>query len=209
MIRKITSKIPQERHACLQTGLSTVSIGSPHHQLAYIFLNLLRGDLSEEEKEVIDGIQEYVEEAEYQPGSSVFMKNTHPDAFFIVTKGAVAIPDDRKGSLSMIHSGAGAVKRRQSLSSSNLLGMDGDDGEHKSIESFHKVGGCIGYCDFLLERYRTFDAVAAPNEGATVAVFTRANMDRMKKENEKLSVIVQKLLLRASLMDLANCTCHN
>lgn len=211
LIQKITSKTPRERHSILQTGLSTLSTGNPHHQLTYIFLNVLRGDLSAAEKELVDGIQDYCEEAEYQPGAEIFHKNTHPDAFYIVVKGAVAVPRDRKGNLlsSMIQSGAGAVKSEQSLSSSNLLGMVGDDGEHKSVESFHKVGGCFGYCDFLLERYRTFDAIAAPNEGATVAVFTRATMQRMKNENEPLFVIVQKLLLRASLMDLANCTCHN
>mmetsp|Transcript_6361 Transcript_6361/g.11333 ORF Transcript_6361/g.11333 Transcript_6361/m.11333 type:complete len:151 (-) Transcript_6361:130-582(-) len=136
-------------------------------------------------------------------------KNTHPSSFYIVLKGSVAVPRDRQGSLpSMVMSGAG-VQKKQSLSSSNLLGMMGDDGEHKSVESFHKVGGIFGYCDFLLERYRTFDAVAASSDGAIVAEFTKGNMDKMKKDNAPLYNIVQKLLLRASLGDLANCTCHN
>ena len=187
-----------------------MSLSPPHHQLTYIFLNVLRGELSVEEKKVVDGIVSYYEEARYQPGETIFQKNTHPDAFYIVVKGAVAVPHDRRGSLPMmIRSGAGAIERPQSLSSSNLLGMLGDDGEHKSVESFHKVGGTFGYCDFMLERYRTFDAIASPNEGATVAVFTRINLNKMEAENRPLYVIVQKLLLRASLMDLANCTCHN
>lgn len=210
MIQRVTSKVPHKKHGSLTTALSTLSTASPHHALTYIFLNTLRGDLSEEEKEVVDKIQPHYEEVEYRPGEPIFQKNTHPDSFFIVVKGAVAVPRDRKGLMSsMIHSGAGAVKSEQSLSASNLLGMIGDDGQHKSVESFHKVGGIFGYCDFLLERYRTFDAVAATNEGATVAVFTRAKMEQMKNENEPLYNIVQRLLLRASLMDLANCTCHN
>ncbi|KAL7544042.1 hypothetical protein ACHAXR_013481 [Thalassiosira sp. AJA248-18] len=209
LIQRVTFKVPRERHACLQTALSTMSTGSPHHQLTYIFLSVLQGDLSEEEKVVVDGVQSHYEEATFQPGDTIFQKNTHPDAFYVVVSGAVAVPKDRKGSSSMIHSGAGAVKGKESLSSSNLLGVFDEDGEHKSVESFHKVGGIVGYCDFLLERYRTFDAVAAPNVGARVAVFTRANMEKMKNENRPLYVIVQKLLLRASLMDLANCTCHN
>jgi len=74
---------------------------------------------------------------------------------------------------------------------------------------FNLVGGIFGYCDFLLERYRSFDAVATSSSGAMVAVFTRVNLNKMKRENAPLYVIVQQLLLRASLSDLANCTCHN
>eukprot|EP00571_Detonula_confervacea_P008034 CAMPEP_0172316884 /NCGR_PEP_ID=MMETSP1058-20130122/29856_1 /TAXON_ID=83371 /ORGANISM="Detonula confervacea, Strain CCMP 353" /LENGTH=901 /DNA_ID=CAMNT_0013031315 /DNA_START=50 /DNA_END=2755 /DNA_ORIENTATION=+ len=208
LIRRVLPKVPYEQH--LQSRLSTVSTSSPHHQVAFIFLNVLRGELSTEEKEVVDSIEQYYEKAKYRPGEPIFQKNTHPDAFFIVLQGSVAVPADRKGSLPlMIRSGTGTVQSPQSLSSSNLFGIVGDDGEHKCVESFHKVGGIVGYCDFMLERYRTFDAVAASNDGATVAVFSRTNIDRMKNENHPLYVIVQKLLLRASLMDLANCTCHN
>ena len=188
-----------------------MSTGSPHHQLTYIFLNVLRGELSDEEKDVVDSIEPYYEEAKYRTGEAIFQKNTHPDSFFIVLQGSVAVPADRRGAPSMILSGAG-MKSPQSLSSSNLLGMIDEDGSHNrtlSVESFHKVGGIFGYCDFLLERYRTFDAVAAGSDGALVAVFTRVNLEKMKEENYPLYVIVQKLLLRASLMDLANCTCHN
>lgn len=63
-------------------------------------------------------------------------------------------------------------------------------------------------CDAVLERYRSFDAVASADR-TMVATFTKANMNKMKDENHPLYVIVQNLLLRASLMDLANCTCHN
>mmetsp|Transcript_53463 Transcript_53463/g.113558 ORF Transcript_53463/g.113558 Transcript_53463/m.113558 type:complete len:540 (+) Transcript_53463:1372-2991(+) len=211
LIERVTTKMPFERISCLQRGLSNVSGEFPHHQLTYIFLNVLRGDLSEEEKAAVDCIQSYYEEAEYQRGQSVFKKNTHPDAFYIVVSGAVAVPRDRQGSSPsvMIRSGAGSVQSTRSLSSSNLVELMGDDGHHKSVDSFHKVGGIFGYCDFLLERYRTFDAVAASAEGAMVAVFTKSNLEKMKNENAPLYVIVQKLLLRASLSDLANCTCHN
>jgi len=139
LIERVTTKMPYERIHCLQRGLSSTSTGFPHHQLTYIFLNVLRGDLNEEEKGVVDGIQSYYEEAEYQRGQTIFEKNTHPDAFYIVVKGEVAVPRDRIGSLpSKIRSGAGAVKIPQSLSSLNLLEIIGDDGEHKSVESFHK-----------------------------------------------------------------------
>lgn len=211
LIERMTTKMPYERISCLQRGLSNVSAGFPHHQLTYIFLNVLRGDLSEEEKGTMGGIQSYYEEEEYQRGQSIFKKNTLSDSFYVVVQGAVAVPQDKEGNVSsaMIRSGAGAVESRKSLSSSNLLQMIGDEGQPKSVESFHKVGGIFGYCDFLLERYRSFDAVAASDNGAMVAVFTKANLNKMKTENAPLYLIVQKLLLRASIGDLANCTCHN
>ena len=208
-MERVTTKMPFERLSCLQTGLSTVSTGFPHHEVTYIFLNVLRGDLNADEKTVLDGIPSYYKEAKYLRGDTIFKKNTHPDAFYIVVSGAVAIPRDRGGAPSMTLSGVGATKRRQSLSSTNLIGMIDEDGQQKSVESFHKVGGIFGYCDYMLERRRMFEAFAASDEGAMVAVFTRMNLDRMKSENGPMYGIVQKLLLRASLSDLANYTCHN
>ena len=188
---------------------STSTMGPSHHQLTYIFLNILRGELSSEEKIIVDEIQPFYEEVKYQTGEAIFRQGTHPEAFYIVLQGSVAVPLDRRGARHVrIRSGAGTVDS-QSLSSSNLLGMIGDVGQRKSVESFHTVGGIFGYCDLLLERYRTFDAVAAGSSGATVAMFTLSSISKMKEENHNLYVIVQKLLLRASLMDLANCTCHN
>mmetsp|Transcript_6361 Transcript_6361/g.11332 ORF Transcript_6361/g.11332 Transcript_6361/m.11332 type:complete len:791 (-) Transcript_6361:482-2854(-) len=75
LIQKVTSKMPSERLSNLQRGLSDVSTGSPHHhQLTYIFLNVLRGDLSEEEEGVVDTIQSYYEESEYRCGDYIFQK---------------------------------------------------------------------------------------------------------------------------------------
>ena len=196
LIRRITSKMPHERNSSLQSRFSHGSEGSSHHKLTYIFLNVLRGELSDEEMN-------------FRSGDSVFQKNTHPDAFYIVTRGMVAVPSDKKGTWPlMVISGAGAITEARSLSSSNLLATMADEGRSTSVESFHKVGGIFGYCDFLLERYRTFDAVAS-QDFTVVAKFTKASMEKMKNENRPLFVIVQNLLLRASVMDLANCTCHN
>jgi CRP-like cAMP-binding protein len=198
----VTNKMPQERQ--LQSRVSVLNSGS-HHPLTYIIQNVLRGDLNEEDKVVLNGIEEYCKEVMYTKGEPIFQRNTHSDAFYIVTRGIVAVP--KRAMPSTVISGAGAVRSTRNLSSPDLTFM-GEDGHSTTIESFHKVGGIFGYCDYLLGRHRTFDAVA--QEGTTVVVrFTRANMDRMKEQDRALFVIIQNLLLNASLMDLANCTCHN
>ena len=114
---------------------STSTMGPSHHQLTYIFLNILRGELSSEEKIIVDEIQPFYEEVKYQTGEAIFRQGTHPEAFYIVLQGSVAVPLDRRGARHVrIRSGAGTVDS-QSLSSSNLLGMIGDVGQRKSVES--------------------------------------------------------------------------
>jgi len=173
---------------------------SSHHKLTYIFSNILREKLSEDEKSLIDGIEPFYEQATFKGGEPIFQKDTHPDAFYIVLKGAVAVPSDRKRSQKTMGS-------PKSLSASNLMAI-GDDETSTIISSFHNVGGIFGYCDFLLKRQRTFHAYAS-SDGAVVARFTDQSLEAMKRDEWPLYVIVQNLLLQASLMDLANCTCFN
>eukprot|EP00986_Skeletonema_menzelii_P017270 scaffold18555_cov46-Skeletonema_menzelii.AAC.1 len=75
-----------------------VGSDSTHHNLTYIFTNILREELSEDEKTLIDGIEPFYEEATFRAGEPIFQKDTHPDAFYIVLKGTVAVPRDRKRS---------------------------------------------------------------------------------------------------------------
>lgn len=173
-----------------------------HHKITYIFTNILRDELSEEEKTLIDGIEPFYEQATFKGGEPIFQKDTHPDAFYIVLKGAVAVSSDRKRSERTTM--GSPIK---SLSASNLMAI-GDDDTSTIISSFHNVGGIFGYCDFLLKRQRTFHAYAS-SDGAVVARFTSQSLEAMKRDDWQLYVIVQNLLLQASLMDLANCTCHN
>jgi hypothetical protein len=69
------------------------------------------------------------------------------------------------------------------------------------------VGGVIGYVDFLLERPRHFRTVAAQN-GTIVAKITMENLRLIQSEDPVLDGLVQRVLLQASLLDLANCTCE-
>ena len=168
--------------------------------------NILGKDKNMEDDLVINHITEYCEQIKYMAGEQIFKANTHSDSFFIVISGMVAVPKQLQST--KIISGAG-VKKGRNLSSSNLMDFMAEGNEKDSaatVESFMKIGNIFGFCDFLLERYRTFDAVA--KDGTVLAKFTRADMERMKVENRPLYVVVQNVLLKASLMDLANCTCH-
>lgn len=199
----MTNHVPHGRLSFLR--IPTGDSQSPN-SLESLVKTILGKDANLEEESLIDEITGYCEQVKYMAGEPIFRTNTHSDAFYIVVSGMVAVPK-RLGSTRII-SGAG-VKDGRNLSSSNLMEFtaEGEDTQHTStVESFHKVGNIFGFCDFLLERYRTFDAVA--KGGTVLAKFTSADMERMKIENRPLYVVVQNMLLKASLMDLANCTCH-
>jgi len=212
LIQKYTHRMPLRNP--IQTLSSRLTEESPHHRLTYIIQSLLRETLTEEENKLVGGIVRYSQAVKYEPNQTIFLRSTHPDAFYIVINGSVAIPQDRVGvgnNSSSVLSGAGHANKK-SLSQTNLLVFSTSEGEEEvkaGVESFHEVGAIFGYLDLLLNRYRTFDALAAKNEGAVCAMFTRASMGKMKAEDPQLYVIMQNLLLKASLMDLANCTCHN
>lgn len=191
-----------------QMNSQLVGSDSTHHKLTYIFTNILREELSEDEKTLIDGIEPFYDETTFRAGEPIFQKDTHPDAFYIVLKGTVAVPRDRKRSekIGISKPLSSSNLMEQSLSMSNLMAIGDDD--TGLISSFHNVGGIFGYCDFLLKRQRTFHAYAS-GDGTVVARFTSQSLEAMKRDDWPLYVIVQNLLLQASLMDLANCTCHN
>ena len=69
------------------------------------------------------------------------------------------------------------------------------------------VGGVFGYVDFLLDRSRQFRTVATQN-GTVVAKITMADLNLVRNEDPVLDGLVQRVLLQASLLDLANCTCE-
>ncbi|KAL3774475.1 hypothetical protein ACHAWO_007624 [Cyclotella atomus] len=203
LIRKVTHHTPHSRMSCLRIDYCEEDILSETN-VESLMKNMLGRDF--EDDMVLHEITKYCEEVKYMAGEAIFRNNTHSDAFYMVISGKVAVPKQLQST--KIISGAG-VKKGRNLSSSNLMEFMAE-GNNKdttaTVESFHKVGNVFGYCDFLLERYRTFDAVA--KDGTVLAKFTRANMDVMKVENRQLYGVVQNVLLKASLMDLANCNCH-
>mmetsp|Transcript_6035 Transcript_6035/g.8784 ORF Transcript_6035/g.8784 Transcript_6035/m.8784 type:complete len:117 (-) Transcript_6035:86-436(-) len=65
------------------------------------------------------------------------------------------------------------------------------------------VGGIFGYVDFALEKRQSFDLVCSRN-GTTIAEITRESFDKLEREDTTLHHMIEKVLLQASLMELAN-----
>lgn len=161
--------------------------------------------LNEEERRILKTLEDerYCSEKHLKAGEVVFSKDTYPSSFYIVLKGSVAVcASSQKGP---IVSGAGPVKRQERRVSTMLDPSVGRDG---SLSSIFPVGSIFGYLDFMLERPRRFQTVGG-QEGTIVAKFTRSQMQLLKAENPELDSIMQRLLLRASIMDLAGCTCRD
>lgn len=180
--------------------------------LAFVFSRIL-GSSPIEEKTLrkLNG-KRYHEEIEYTSGQEVFPSNIHSDAFYVVLKGSCAVAIDPKDprydekSHNHILSGAGIVR---SGSRSNLLypAVQGADPESPLVfASVWPVGGVFGYVDCLLQRQRNFRAVATES-GTLVAKITMAQLQRVQNEDPVLDGLIQRVLLQASLLDLANCTC--
>jgi hypothetical protein len=129
-------------------------------------------------------------------------------------KGAVAVKIDaddprfREKSRTHVASGAGLVRSSRSIS--NMLDpsiRNTSDSTLTVVTSVWPVGGIFGYVDFLLERPRHFSTVATQN-GTIIAKITMTNLKLMQNEDPILDGLVQRTLLQASLLDLANCTCE-
>lgn len=164
--------------------------------------------LDENEQKIVEVMNDerYHKEVKYHAGELVFSKDTIPTSFYIVLKGCVAVATLEASHKGPILSGAGPVQ--QSRRSSAL--MDPSMQMHKdgSLISLWPVGGVFGYVDFMLERPRRFRTVAAQDD-TVCAKISRSDMALLQSENPALEGILQRLLLRASIMDLAGCTCRD
>ena len=176
-------------------------------------------DLSDEDEEVLEGFKDsrFHDEISLERGQVLFDKDTHSDSFYIVLRGAVA---NRTGSgrsatqsKDMVISGAGPIARRQYGSSSNLidpelLGSPTTSHRGTGVATIWSAGGIFGYVDYVMERPRTFRAMATQN-GTKVAKVTRTHANSMQTNEPELFVLLQRSLLHASILDLSNCTCHD
>ena len=68
------------------------------------------------------------------------------------------------------------------------------------------AGGILGYTDTLLDRHNAFSAFATKDD-TRVAKITRSDLNLLQQEDPTLDALLHRVLLRASIMDLANCTC--
>lgn len=163
--------------------------------------------LEKEGREIIQTLadERYHSEVQYQAGEVIFKKDTYPSNFYIVLKGSVAVATGDGKKKGVIRSGAGAVQHQSRASALLDPSLNMSDG---SLSSIWPVGGVFGYVDYMLERPRRFRAVAA-QEGTICAKFSRSQMQLLRSEDAALDGIMQRVLLRASIMDLAGCTCRD
>ncbi len=162
--------------------------------------------LEQDERKVLRALEDerYHEEITFKAGQLVINKDTYPGAFYMVLKGSVAVTTSGVKNRKIV-SGAGPVQH-QSRASAMLdpsLKMNDD-----ALLSIWPVGGVFGYVDYILERPRRFKAVAA-QDGTICAKFSRSQMLLLRSENPELDGIMQRVLLRASIMDLAGCSCRD
>lgn len=183
-------------------SISLSSLDNSEEQtLADVVAHMLGSD--EKEKEILAKMTRYHEEIVLKSGEYLFRRNTYPDSFYVVLSGVVANSTScesikaRAGKPVM--SGAGLVTTKQLKSASNT---------DKPVATFWQVGGVFGYNDYLLDRPRRFGAVSSL-DGTKVARINHSHENLAKTEDPALHAILQKILLHASTLDLANCTCHD
>jgi SulP family sulfate permease len=185
------------------------------YSLASVFKRIL-GCTGEDERilQRLDG-RRYHDRVELRVGQELYGVNAHADSFYTVLKGAVAVAmdanDQRRGQHVYKHrqviSGAGKVPRRSS--SSNLLDSSLTDEAAEGpvvVASLWPAGSVFGHVDFLLERPRNFRTVAT-QEGTVVAKISISQLHLLQSEEPALDALLQRVLLQASILDLANCTC--
>jgi CRP-like cAMP-binding protein len=161
-------------------------------------------DASQEHSQVlsrVDGLR-YYEELEFKSGEKIFLKGSHPNAWYIVLQGQCA---SDVGNAKAIYryrqqtvSGAGIVKVEQ-----RSVGRGGP----AVVATVWGPCNIFGYTDMFLERPRTFTAVAI-QDGTRVARITKSHMKEMAQDTE-LSALFYQALLKASVLDLQNCTCDD
>jgi len=153
---------------------------------------------------VLDAWDEsFHEERTYRPGDVVCDVNTEANEFFIVLSGGVCVSffDDDVGTAGDVSTnrrgsfvtGGGAVR---SLTKGSSV-----DGLTKEIVL--QVGNIFGFVDFMLDRRRSSSYIATM-DGTVCAILDRAGLNRLKSSHPDLDRLVDKVLLQASIRELAN-----
>jgi anti-anti-sigma regulatory factor len=170
---------------------------------------------SEEETKILSRLEDkrYHDEVEVKSNDAVFHKNAYADAFYIVLNGCVAhqtstLPTSDRAK--PVVSGAGFVRQKRVGSSSDLFDKKFLEEQKKSADSTvitWRAGGVFGYFDYLMDRRRAYQALST-QDGTKLAKFSHSHMNLLQ-EDPALYALVQKVLLHASTLDLANCTCRD
>eukprot|EP00978_Attheya_sp_CCMP212_P021387 scaffold62347_cov53-Attheya_sp.AAC.2 len=140
--------------------------------------------------------QSFHQELHLQAGEAVFTVDDPSDAFFVVLSGSVTICQNElinKNATQSFASGAGSVIISKHNS---VIGQGG---------AILNVGSIFGFVDFILERPRHFSVMVATKGSTTViAKIHRSGLDRLKATNPAFDRMVDKVLLQASVLELAN-----
>jgi CRP-like cAMP-binding protein len=190
LLAEATSKKRGEDLATSEPGNLTISLSNA-------FTNFL--GLEEESAAALVKYERYGRafhtETQYCAGETIFRPGTNADGFYVVLSGTVAVLlEDRFGGGSQtILSGAGMQK----LQRSNINVF-----QERQISRILTVGSVFGFVDYILQRPRTFHAVAAKNN-ALVAKISRKALEEVKREQPDLERIVDKVLLLCSVLELA------
>lgn len=150
-------------------------------------------------------------------GETIFSTGDDPDAFYIILSGSIVVHRQeitKKLTMSKISyekpelktqqsnehkivTGAGALTH--SMRKHSFADKTDELGEQKK---YLQLGSVFGFVDFILGKKRSFGAVAKSDD-TVVAKVHRKGLDGLKEESPELQRLVDKLLLQASIRELA------
>ena len=167
------------------------------HTISHVLSNFLGS--TNDQTHILEKLMDlrWHKEVTYNSGQVIFHKRSDSDAFFVVLHGCVAnstssnIQSMRQKQ--SVVSGAGKVASTLGTSSHN--------------HTLWQAGAVFGFNDYLLGRKRLFETVATID--TKLAIFSRSGMITLCTQDPELYAMMQQVLLRASTLDLANCTCHD
>jgi CRP-like cAMP-binding protein len=165
--------------------------------LSTAFVNLL--GLKRDDTVMLEAFERKEEpfhvENEYHSGEAIFQQGIEADAFFVVLSGSVAVfRGERVSSNTNILSGAGNVRAAKSRRGASDLG---------EVSVFLPPGSVFGFVGYILESEWTFSAVCAKDH-TMVARLHRSGLKRLQQESPELQHIVDKVLLKAAILELSN-----
>jgi Sulfate permease and related transporters (MFS superfamily) len=139
-----------------------------------------------------------VEEVSYYSEDEVYTKGENADSFYVVLAGGVEIRRDASDDFD-IKASSTAVMKRLSFADRKNIGKS----SFGEVVSYLQVGGIFGYIDFMLDRRRLFNAVCSKDD-TVLAKFTKSTLEELEQDSPDVHRIIEKALLQASLMELAN-----
>lgn len=171
---------------------------SKSHTVSTVLSNFLGS--TNEQKLILEKLMDlrYHKEATYNSGQIVFKKRSDSNAFYVVLNGCVANSTSSK---------IQTMRQKQSLVS-GAGKVTSTPGTSSDTHTLWQFGAIFGFNDYLLGRKRTFETYATVDE-TKLAIFTHSGMSTLRTQDPDLYAIIQQVLLRASTLDLSNCTCHD